>query len=105
MKDLVGKYRFSCTLTLGDIFGQVIVWLGVIFASLASALALMSNPIYSLASVGLIVVTSLPFLLFAFVTTLFNHIEITPLSEEEVQRSKSSGSAASRRTAVKTASF
>jgi len=65
----IGKYRFICTLTLGDIFGQVIIWLGVIFASLAAALSLMSNPILSVAAVGLIVVTSLPFLLFAFVTT------------------------------------
>jgi hypothetical protein len=77
------RYRFSCTLTLGDIFGQVIVWLGVIFASLAAALSLMSNPIISFSAVGLIVVASLPFLLFAFVTTLFNHIEITPLADPE----------------------
>jgi hypothetical protein len=87
----LGKYRFTCTLSLGDIFGQIIVWVGVIFASLASALALMSHPIYSFASVGLIIVTSLPFLLFAFVTTLFNHIEITPVSEEERSRKRSRG--------------
>ncbi len=82
----IGKYRFVCTLTLGDIFGQVIIWLGVIFASLAAALSLMSNPILSVAAVGLIVVTSLPFLLFAFVTTLVNHIEVTPLTEEQIRR-------------------
>ncbi|WAL58131.1 hypothetical protein [Thermocoleostomius sinensis] len=72
------NYRMICTLTFGDIYGQVIVWLVVIFISLASALALMgaSRPIYALATVGLILVLSLPFLLFAFVTTLLNHIEL-----------------------------
>jgi hypothetical protein len=34
-----------------------------------------SRPVYALATVGLILVLSLPFLLFAFVTTLLNHIE------------------------------
>jgi hypothetical protein len=77
MMDKLQKYRFSCTLTFGDIYGQIIVWLIVLFVSLAAALALMgaSRPIYALATVGLIVVLSLPFLLFAFVTTLINHIE------------------------------
>jgi hypothetical protein len=71
------KYRVVCTLTFGDIYGQIIVWLVVLFISLASAMALMgaSRPIYALATVGLILVLSLPFLLFAFVTTLLNHIE------------------------------
>jgi 1-acyl-sn-glycerol-3-phosphate acyltransferase len=86
MNNILSKYRFNCTLTLGDIFGQVVVWLGVVFASLAAALALMSRPIYAIAAVGLIVVASLPFLLFAFVVTLFSHIEISPLTEEEVAR-------------------
>ncbi len=82
----INKYSFRCTLGLGDIYLQVVVWLGVIFASLASALALMSQPIYSFAAVGLIVVVSLPFLLFAFVTTLFNHIEITPIEAQVTQK-------------------
>jgi hypothetical protein len=81
-----GNYQFKCTLTLGDIYGQIIVWLAVIFASLASALSLMSHPIYSFAAVGLIIVLSLPFLLFAFVTTLFNHIEISPIEKKAVSR-------------------
>ena len=70
-------YRLVCTLTFGDIYGQIIVWLIVIFISLATALALWSSTrqIYALATVGLILVLSLPFLLFAFVTTLLNHIE------------------------------
>ncbi|AFY71713.1 hypothetical protein Pse7367_3477 [Thalassoporum mexicanum PCC 7367] len=76
-----GNYQFKCTLKLGDIYGQIIIWLAVIFASLAAALSLMSHPIYSLAAVGLIIVLSLPFLLFAFVTTLFNHIEISPIDQ------------------------
>ncbi|MDQ2096130.1 MAG: hypothetical protein QQW96_00565 [Tychonema bourrellyi B0820] len=73
------NYRLRCTLTFGDIYGQIIIWLIVIFMSLASALALWSSArqIYALATVGLILVLSLPFLLFAFVTTLLNHIEVT----------------------------
>lgn len=77
------KYRFVCTLTFGDIYGQIIVWLIVLFLSLATALALMgaSRPIYALVCVGLILVLSLPFLLFAFVTTLINHIEFSEMDE------------------------
>lgn len=71
------RYKFRCTLTFGDIYGQVIVWLIAIFLTLAAAIALLgaSRPIYAVASVGLVVVLSLPFLLFTFVTTLLNHIE------------------------------
>jgi hypothetical protein len=84
------KYRVVCTLTFGDIYGQIIVWLIVLFLSLASALALMgaSRPIYALATVGLILVLSLPFLLFAFVTTLLNHIEfstVDPVTESKAR--------------------
>ncbi|MBD6617113.1 hypothetical protein FNW02_15040 [Komarekiella sp. 'clone 1'] len=77
----IQKYRFVCTLTFGDIYGQIIVWLITITLSLASALALMGarRPVYALATVGLVVLLSLPFLLFAFVTTLLNHIEVTPV--------------------------
>ncbi len=73
------KYQFVCTLTFGDIYGQIIVWLIVLFLSLATALGLMgaSRPLYALVCVGLILVLSLPFLLFAFVTTLINHIEFS----------------------------
>ncbi len=83
--DKFGKYRMICTLSFGDIYGQIIVWLIVIFLSLATALALWSadRQIYALATVGLILVLSLPFLLFAFVTTLLNHIEFLPMSEEQ----------------------
>lgn len=83
--DKFSKYRLICTLSFGDIYGQIIVWLIVIFLSLASALALWSadRQIYALATVGLILVLSLPFLLFAFVTTLLNHIEFAPMSEEQ----------------------
>jgi hypothetical protein len=81
----LNKYRLICTLSFGDIYGQIIVWLIVIFMSLASALALWSadRQIYALATVGLILVLSLPFLLFAFVTTLLNHIEIAPVEAED----------------------
>ncbi len=75
------KYQFVCTLTFGDIYGQIIVWLITVTVSLATALALMGarRPVYALAAVGLVVVLSLPFLLFAFVTTLLNHIELRPV--------------------------
>ena len=81
MMNNASKYRFVCTLTFGDIYGQIIVWLIVLFLSLATALALMgaSRPIYALVCVGLILVLSLPFLLFAFVTTLINHIEFSKI--------------------------
>jgi fatty acid desaturase len=94
------KYRMVCTLTFGDIYSQIIVWLIVIFLTLATTLALWSSTrqIYALATVGIVLVLSLPFLLFAFVTTLLNHIEF--ISEEEYLASLK-GSAA--RSAAKSA--
>ena len=82
------KYRMICTLSFGDIYGQIIVWLIAIFLTLASALALWSSTrqIYALAMVGIVLVLSLPFLLFAFVTTLLNHIEFAPIEAEETSR-------------------
>lgn len=86
------KYQLNCTLSFGDVYGQIIVWLIVIFISLAAAMALMgaSRPVYALATVGLILVLSLPFLLFAFVTTLLNHIEITEIDPAPRSRSVTS---------------
>lgn len=74
------SYQLRCTLTFGDIYGQVLAWMGVIFVSLAMALGLMgtSRPLFALLGVGLILVLSLPFLLFAFTTTLLNHIALEP---------------------------
>ena len=74
------RYNLRCTLTFGDIYAQILVWMGVIFASLAAGLALMgaSRPLFALVGVGLILVLSLPFLLFAFTTTLLNHIALEP---------------------------
>lgn len=91
----VQRYQVTCTLSFGDIYGQIVVWLVVIFLSLASALALMGSdrPIYALATVGLILVLSLPFLLFAFVTTLLNHIqlkEVEPAKEAQMAKNPSS---------------
>ena len=73
-------YDVRCDLGFGDIYLQVLAWMAVIFVSLASGLALMgsSRPIFALVGVGLILVLSLPFLLFAFVTTLLNHIHLDP---------------------------
>ncbi|QIZ72704.1 hypothetical protein [Oxynema aestuarii] len=97
MDNELPKYRLVCTLTFGDIYGQIIIWLIVIFLSLASALALWSaeRQIYALATVGLIVVLSLPFLLFAFVTTLLNHIEFNPVDNTSPELG--TASSASRR--------
>ncbi len=91
MDQEIQKYRMICTLSFGDIYGQIIVWLIVIFLTLATTLALWSSTrqIYALATVGIVLVLSLPFLLFAFVTTLLNHIEFAPI-EEEVKSGKPS---------------
>ena len=72
------NYTINCNLTFGDIYAQILAWMGVIFVSLAAGLGLMgsSRPIFALIGVGLILVLSLPFLLFAFVTTLLNNIQI-----------------------------
>ncbi len=88
------KYRMICTLTFGDIYGQIIVWLMVIFISLATTLALWSSTrqIYAFATVGIVLVLSLPFLLFAFVTTLLNHIEFVPIEDAKSSPSARSGS-------------
>ncbi|MEO0489441.1 MAG: hypothetical protein AAF215_14730 [Cyanobacteria bacterium P01_A01_bin.123] len=98
------KYRFVCTLTFGDIYGQIIVWLIVLFVSLAAALALMgaSRPIYALATVGLILVVSLPFLLFAFVTTLLNHIEFAAVDATSERQLAADRAAAAQRAAQAT---
>jgi len=82
--DKLQRYRFNCTLTFGDIYGQVIAWLVVLLISLAAAMGLMGarQPLYALVSVGLVLVLSLPFLLFAFVTTLVNHIEFVALDPQ-----------------------
>ncbi len=76
--DVLRSYKLVCTLSFGDVYSQIIVWLLVIFLSLATAMGLMgaSRPVFALGVVGLILVLSLPFLLFAFVSTLLNHIEI-----------------------------
>lgn len=92
------KYRFTCTLTFGDIYGQVIVWLIILIISLAASLALMGarQPVFALATVGLILVLSLPFLLFAFVTTLLNHIEFKEVNSTQEVASASNAVASQR---------
>lgn len=97
----ISRYRLICTLSFGDVYGQIIVWLVVIFISLAAAMALMgaSRPVYALATVGLILVLSLPFLLFAFVTTLLNHIELSAIDPATKSQSASSPTVATQRPA------
>jgi energy-coupling factor transporter transmembrane protein EcfT len=98
--DKLERYRFNCTLTFGDIYGQIIAWLVVLLISLAAAMGLMGarQPLYALVSVGLVLVLSLPFLLFAFVTTLVNHIEFVTVDPQQ-EPSKSPGRQASQRPA------
>ena len=76
------NYKLICDLEFGDIYIQILAWMGVIFVSLAAGLALMgsSRPVFALLGLGLILVLSLPFLLFAFVTTLINHIKIETIN-------------------------
>ena len=76
------NYKLICDLEFGDIYIQILAWMGVIFVSLAAGLSLMgsSRPIFALLGVGLILVLSLPFLLFAFVTTLINHIKLETIN-------------------------
>lgn len=76
-------YRVRCTLRFGEIYGQILIWMAVIFVSLAAGLALMgaSRPLVALVGVALILVLSLPFLLFAFITTLLNHIALDPAAD------------------------
>ncbi|NJL01781.1 MAG: hypothetical protein HC838_12865 [Spirulinaceae cyanobacterium RM2_2_10] len=88
MDNELPKYRLNCTLTFGDIYGQIIVWLIVIFLSLAGTIALWSSTrqAYAFVPIGVILVISLPFLVFAFVTTLLNRIEFTPLEEVNTKK-------------------
>ncbi len=99
----LSKYRIVCTLSFGDIYGQIIVWLIVIFISLAASMGFMgaSRPVFALATVGIILVLTLPFLLFAFVTTLLNHIEISTIDPATVKSSTpiTTSDTASQRTA------
>lgn len=93
------RYRFVCTLTFGDVYGQIIAWLVVLMISLAASMGLMGarQPLYALVSVGLVLVLSLPFLLFAFVTTLVNHIEFQAVDPQaEATTTGPSASAAQR---------
>ncbi|MGF1458750.1 MAG: hypothetical protein ACFBSG_06960 [Leptolyngbyaceae cyanobacterium] len=96
--DNLQRYRFKCTLTFGDIYGQVIAWLVVLLISLAAAMALMGarQPLYALVSVGLVLVLSLPFLLFAFVTTLVNHIEFVTVDPQAEASGKTAPSLSQR---------
>ena len=106
MENELLKYKMICTLKFGDIYGQIIVWLIVIFISLATTLALWSSTrqIYALATVGIVLVLSLPFLLFAFVTTLLNRIEFVPMEEERFSRRTVVGGSQTNKSETATAS-
>ena len=69
-------YQLICTLAYGDIYGQIMIWLVAVFLALATGLALAAaeHPVGGVAVIALIFMLSLPFLLFTFVITLFNHL-------------------------------
>jgi hypothetical protein len=73
-------YELRCTLSYGDIYGQILIWLLITFLSLATGLALFAaeHPVAGILTIGLVFVLSLPFLMFAFVTTLLNHLVLSP---------------------------
>ena len=98
----LAPYQVRCTLTFGDIYGQILIWIMVILMSLAAAMALMgaSRPLFGLMAVGLVLVLSLPFLLFAFVTTLLNHVVLDPLPEGATASASSKEAARPKRMAA-----
>jgi len=76
-----------CTLSYGDIYGQILTWLVLTFLSFASAAALAAGgyPLAGLAAVGLTLALTLPFLLFAFATTLASHLLFIPLPDRHIE--------------------
>ena len=56
--DKTTGYSLKCDLQFGDIYLQVLAWMGVIFVSLAAGMGLMgsSRPVFALVGVGLIVI-------------------------------------------------
>jgi len=78
----ISGYDLRCTLSYGDIYGQILIWLLITFLSLATGLALIAaeHPVAGILTIGLVFVLSLPFLMFAFVTTLINHLVLDPRS-------------------------
>jgi len=79
-------YQLRCTLSYGDIYGQVMVWLLLTFLSLATAAALggSGHPIAGAIVVALIVALTIPFLLFSFITTLINHLTVDQLTVDQL---------------------
>lgn len=93
--------RLRFTLSYGDIYGRILAWLLSTFLSLAVAAALADaeHPLAGLGVIGMVLALSLPFLLFAFATTLASHIAVIPLADqEEWPRLLSSIQHAARRT-------
>lgn len=78
-------YQLRCTLRYGDIYGQILAWFLLAFLSLAvaAALAAAEHPLAGLGVIGMALALSLPFLLFAFATTLASHIAVIPLADQE----------------------
>lgn len=71
-------YQLRCTLSYGNIYGQIMVWLLLTFLSLATAAALgaAGHPIAGVAVIALILALTLLFLLFSFTTTLISHVAV-----------------------------
>ncbi|MFN5119183.1 MAG: hypothetical protein ACK5FE_13540 [Cyanobacteriota bacterium] len=70
------QLQLRCTLVYGDIYGQILVWLLVSFLGLAAGMSLMAaeHPIAGVTLIAVLFSLSLPFLMFGFVITLFNHL-------------------------------
>lgn len=68
--------QLRCTLSYGDIYGQILAWLLVSFLGIAIGMALVAaeHPIAGITLIALLFTLSLPFLMFSFVTTLFDHL-------------------------------
>jgi hypothetical protein len=81
-------YQLRCTLTYGDIYGQIMIWLLLTFLSIAIAAALgaAGHPIAGVVVVALILALTLPFLLFSFTTTLVSHVAVAQQAQGPLAR-------------------
>lgn len=68
--------QLLCSLTYGDIDGQILLRLLLSFLGLATGMALVAgeHPMAGITLIALLFTLSLPFLMFSFVTTLFNQL-------------------------------
>jgi len=76
------NYRFVCTLTFGDVYGQIIVWHHYYLEfGIGDGDDGCQTSVLRLATVGLIIFVA-AILALAFVTTLLNHIELAAVDAQ-----------------------